>query len=145
MSDYEIQNSDAAETVAKVLRLTRQDTLAWEATADPDTLIAPFKGEYVFQLSHFDDPGPENAGGYSLSVLKGRRALMSFGSRDLSKDRDLRIVVDPGLGAGINAYATLLGYFEELWKRAFYRANRVPEEFERVNKLLDSELVAASH
>jgi hypothetical protein len=131
MNEYEIQSSDAAETVAKVLRLTRQDTLEWEATADPDTLIAPFKGEYIFQLSRFKDSGPVTGSGYSLSVLKERRAVMSFGSMDLSKDRDLRISVD------------MAQHFEELWKRASYRANQVPEEFERVNKLLDSELVAS--
>ena len=54
MTDYEIRDDDAASTVAKVLQLTRQETLAWEATADQDVLIAPFKGEYVFRLTRFE-------------------------------------------------------------------------------------------
>jgi hypothetical protein len=140
MNEYEIQNSDAAETVAKVLRLTRQDMLAWEATADPETLIAPFKGEYVFQLSRLEDPGSDIVAGYSLSVLKGRRALMSFASGALSRARDLQTALGEP-----QSKTTAYQYFSELWKRAFFRANRVPEEFERVNKLLDSELVGASH
>jgi hypothetical protein len=143
MTDYEIQKSDAAETVAKVLRLTRQDTLAWEATADSDLLVAPFKGEYIFRLARFEDS--DSYGGsvsYGLSVLKGRRALMSFRSGAFSRTRDLQTAMDEP-----EASTTPYQYFEELWKRAFYRANRVPEEFERVNKLLDSELdrAVASH
>jgi hypothetical protein len=137
MTDYEIQDADAASTVAKVLRLTRQDTLAWEATADPDVLVAPFKGEYVFRLERFDEE-PFTLTSYGLAVLKGRRALMSFGSGkpDVQKALD----ASPSNTASHQ-------YFAELWKRAFYRANRIPEEFERVNKLLDSELdqMAATH
>src|SRR4051812_15641901 len=118
MADYEIQKSDAAETVAKVLRLTRQDTLAWEATADSELLVAPFKGEYIFRLARFEDP--DSYGGsvsYGLSVLKGRRALMSFGSGAFSRTRDLQAAMDEP-----ESKTTAYQYFEELWKRAFYRA-----------------------
>jgi hypothetical protein len=144
MTDYEIQVADAAATVAKVLQLTRQDTLAWEATADQNVLMAPFKGEYVFRLARFDDDDPQPYGSisYGLVVLKGRRELMSFGSDNFTKTRDLQNAMDEP-----QSKTTSHQYFAELWKRAFYRANRIPEEFERVNKLLDSELnqLAASH
>jgi hypothetical protein len=145
MTDYEIHDIDAASTVAKVLQLTRQDTLAWEATADEDVLMAPFKGEYVFRLTRFEDPSPYSPYAtvtYGLAVLKGRRALMSFGSEEFKKTRDLQKALDEP-----QSKTTSSQYFSELWKRAFYRANRIPEEFERVNKLLDSELnqLAASH
>lgn len=142
MNNYEIQNSDAAETVAKVLRLTRQDTLEWEATADPHHLIAPFQGEYIFELSRFEDPKPEPYGSveYGLSVVKKRRAVVSFGSGAFSRGRDLQT----DLGEPETKTAVRKD-FEELWKRAFYRANQVPEELERINKLLDSALVHASH
>ncbi|HEV7426905.1 MAG TPA: hypothetical protein VGQ46_11105 [Thermoanaerobaculia bacterium] len=137
MTDYEIQDADAASTVAKVLRLTTQDTLAWEATADPDVLVAPFKGEYVFRLERFDED-PFTPASYGLAVMKGRRALMSFASGKA----DLQKALDES-----QSKTTSSEYFAELWKRAFYRANRIPEEFERVNKLLDSELsqFAATH
>jgi hypothetical protein len=144
MTDYEIQDADAASTVAKVLQLTRQDTLAWEATADQNVLMAPFKGEYVFRLERFEDPDPDPYGTltYGLAVLKGRRALMAFGSEKFTKTRDLQKALDEP-----QSRTTPHQYFAELWKRAFFRANRIPEEFERVNKLLDSELnqLAASH
>jgi hypothetical protein len=65
---------------------------------------------------------------------------MSFGSGAFSRGRDLQTAMgEPETKTAARKY------FEELWKRAFYRANQVPEEFERVNKLLDSELVEASH
>ncbi|MEA2343317.1 MAG: hypothetical protein QOF63_1486 [Thermoanaerobaculia bacterium] len=145
MTDYEIHDTDAASTVAKVLQLTRQDTLSWEATADEDVLMAPFKGEYVFRLARFEDPSQYSAYAsvtYGLAVLKGRRTLMSFGSEEFTKTRDLQKALDEP-----QSKTTSHQYFAELWKRAFYRANRIPEEFERVNKLLDSELnqLAASH
>jgi len=143
MTDYEIHNADAAATVAKVLRLTRQDTLAWEATADPDVLMAPFKGEYVFRLVRFsEDAGSSGNLYYGLAVLKGHRSLMSFGSHEFSKTGDLQMALDEPQSK-VPSYQ----YFAELWKRAFYRANRIPEEFERVNQLLDSELdqAVASH
>jgi hypothetical protein len=140
MDDSEIQSSDGAETVAKVLRLTRQAALAWEATADPDTLIAAFKGEYVFHLSRFENPDSRTSVGYSLSVVKEHRAVMSFSSGVCSATRDLQIALGEPQSK-TSAYQ----YFEELWKRASFFGNRVPDEFERVNKLLDSELVEASH
>ncbi|HEV7571041.1 MAG TPA: hypothetical protein VGQ21_06040, partial [Thermoanaerobaculia bacterium] len=124
-----------ASMVAKVLQLTRQDTLAWEASADQDVLIAPFKGEYVFQLARFDNPDPYGSDSFGLAVLKGRRALMSFNSNKFSRTHDLQKALDEP-----QSKITSVQYFAELWKRAFYRANRIPEEFERVNKLLDSEL-----
>ncbi len=143
MTDYEDHNADAAATVAKVLRLTRQDTLAWEATADPDVLMAPFKGEYVFRLARFfEEADPCGGVSYGLAVLRGCRAVVSFLSGEFSKTRDLQIALDEP-----QSKAPSHEYFAELWKRAFYRANRVPEEFERVNQLLDSELnqAVASH
>ena len=142
MTDFEIQNSDAAATVAKVLRLTRQETLAWEATADSELLVAPFKGEYIFRLASFEDPEPYGGVSYVLSVLKGRRVLMSFSSGGFSRTRDLQAAMGEP-----QSKTTSQKYFEELWKRAFYRANRIPDEFERVNRLLDSELdrAVASH
>ena len=67
---------------------------------------------------------------------------MSFGKAKNSRRRGIQKALDEP-----QSKTTSAEYFEELWKRAFYRANRVPEEFERVNKLLDSELnqLAASH
>jgi hypothetical protein len=140
MSSYEVRNSHDAETVAKVLRLTQRNTLAWEATADPDTLIAPFKGEYIFRLSRFEDPDSCTPCAYGLSVVKEQRVLMSFDSNALSTTDDLQVA-----SGSPQSKTTAYQYFEELWKRAFFRTNRIPEEFERVNKLLDSELVEASH
>jgi hypothetical protein len=106
--------------------------------------MAAFKGEYVFRLARFEDPQPEPYGSvsYNLAVLKGRRTLMSFGSENFTKTRDLQKAMDEP-----QSKTTSHQYFAELWKRAFYRANRIPEEFERVNRLLDSELnqLAASH
>jgi hypothetical protein len=142
MTDYEIQVADAAATVAKVLQLTRQDTLAWEATADQDVLMAPFKGEYVFRLARFDAPDEYPTVSFQLAVMKGRRAVMSFDSDKFANTQDLQRAMDEP-----QTKTTSKQYFAELWKRAFFRANRLPEEFERVNKLLDTELshMAASH
>ncbi|MEA2413774.1 MAG: hypothetical protein QOI58_431 [Thermoanaerobaculia bacterium] len=145
MTEFEIHDDDAASTVAKVLQLTRQETLAWEATADQYVLIAPFKGEYVFRLTRFENPSPYSPYAtltHGLAVLKGRQVLMSFGSEEFTETRNLQKALDEP-----QSRTTSAEYFEELWKRAFYRANRVPEELERVNKLLDSELnqLAASH
>lgn len=143
MTDFEIHNVDAAATVAKVLRLTRQDMLAWEATADRDVLMAPFKGEFVFRLARFfEEADPCGGVSYGLAVLKGSRAVVSFGSDEFSKTRALQAALDEP-----QSKTPSHQYFAELWNRAFYRANRVPEEFERVNKLLDSELdhAVASH
>jgi hypothetical protein len=142
MTDYEIHDADAASMVAKVLQLTRQDTLAWEATADQDVLMAPFKGEYVFRLARFEAPDEYGTSSFGLAVMKGRRALMSFDSDKFAKTPDLQKALDES-----QSKTTSKQYFAELWKRAFFRANRIPEEFERVNKLLDTELnqMAASH
>jgi hypothetical protein len=143
MTDYEIHNADAAATVAKVLRLTRQDTLAWEATADPDVLMAPFKGEYVFRLARFfEDTDPCGGVSYGLAVLKGCRAIVSFVSDEFSKTRALQTALDEP-----QSKTPSYQYFAELWRRASYRADQIPAEFERVNKLLDSALdqAVASH
>lgn len=142
MTDYEIHDADAASMVAKVLQLTRQDTLAWEATADQDVLMAPFKGEYVFRLARFEAPDEHPTVSFQLAVMKGRRAVMSFDSDKFANTQDLQRAMDEP-----QTKTTSKQYFAELWKRAFFRANRLPEEFERVNKLLDTELsqMAASH
>jgi len=64
---------------------------------------------------------------------------MSFQPHTFKKTTHLHeALADPNVKTDPDAY------FSELWKRAFFRANRVPEEFENVNRLLDSEL-ATSH
>ena len=140
MSEYEIPIDEAAQTVAKVLELTRQDRLAWETTADSQTLIAPFKGDYVFRLSQIDDPSdPYPTVDYVVSVTKRGRTLMSFQPYIFNKTTHIqRALGEPTEKTNPHKY------FAELWKRAFFKANHVPEEFQNVNRLLDSEL-ATSH
>lgn len=120
----------------KVLHATKRGILAWEVTANPELLVAPLEGQYSIRLALVEDfegqtPEPDHI----LTLFKERKAILRVDRREISSDRWNQIAGEEYKGG--NVYQAFL----DLWKYASLKANRVVDEIEVVNRLLDKKLL----
>lgn len=120
------------EFLRKVFHLTRKNEIDWDTTADLRTLVAPLAGEYSVRLQQIDDlEGQSEISDHQLTLMKKGRALFSLDRSDVS---DLSTFEQYFAGQQLYSYTV----FKELWDRAYLKANKISDEVEKVNKLLDS-------
>src|SRR5215213_6743503 len=83
-----ILTPEMIDLLKKVVRLTRDGSLAWEVTADPDVLIAPLGGDYSVKVQRVPDFGDEEESSdipdQIVTIAKGRRELFSLDRRDFT-------------------------------------------------------------
>lgn len=125
---------DIESFLVKVLRATKRGIIAWEATANPDLIVAPLEGEYSIRLEMVPDfegasPDPDHI----LSLYKGRKVVLRTDRREISLDTLIKLSGEK--------YDNAYHVFKDLWKYASLKANRIPEEIETVNRLLDKKLL----
>ncbi|MDQ3818793.1 MAG: hypothetical protein M3362_14095 [Acidobacteriota bacterium] len=125
---------DVESFLARVLRATKRGIIAWEATANPELIVAPLEGEYSIRLEMVPDfegatPEPDHI----LSLYKARKIILRIDRREISLERLNKVSGEE--------YDTAYQAFNELWKYASLKANRIPEEIEAVNRLLDKKLL----
>jgi hypothetical protein len=124
---------DIESFLARVLRATKRGIISWEATANPELVVAPLEGEYSIRLEMAPDfegatPEPDHI----LSLYKGRKAIFRTDRREISLERFKDLFGED--------YENPYQVFKDLWKYALLKANRIPEEIETVNRLLDKKL-----
>lgn len=122
----------------KVLLLTREGKLAWEFTADPDTIIAPLGNNYVAKLemvSDFENNDPEAEPDHILSILKGSKFLFSVDRRNFSKDKELFLRYFSDI---VPQSYYPFNFFKELWDRAYFKSTKITEEINNINSILDN-------
>jgi hypothetical protein len=133
------------DILKKVVRLTRNGSLAWEATADPDVLIAPLGGDYSVKLNlvpdfsydpEYGDPDDVPQPDHIVTVAKGRRELFSLDRRDFSDASAFSAAFGDLLDPGGTPYTM----FKEIWDRAYYKAAKIDEEVQTINRLLDAKM-----
>jgi hypothetical protein len=124
---------EMGEFLVKVLHATQKGSLAWETTADPDIMFAPLGGEYSVKLEQVEDfEGNSSAPDHILTLLKGRRPLFSLDRRNFENTDTLKKILDSEI--------VPFHIFKELWDRAYFKASKISDELDVVNKLLDTRL-----
>jgi hypothetical protein len=125
MSNVEITN-EMREFFAKVHAGTIQGAIEWETTADPNMLMAALDPEFIVRL---EKGAGRSTSEYALSLVKFREVLFRLSAQDLTEGNDPALSVQT---------------FRVLWERALLRTQRVTEDLNRVNKLLDERLSTTS-
>ena len=122
---------DSARFLANVLEATVQGLIPWETTADPATLIGQLEGDYslkIREVADFDENSPEPSPDYILSLHKARRTIMEIDRRDFSPE---------DLGTLQQRFRVPHFVFVEIWRRGYFKANKISESVDEANKILD--------
>jgi hypothetical protein len=146
MSSSAIITPEMVGLLKKVVRLTREGQLPWEATADPATLIAPLGGDYSVRVQlvpdfdydpDYSEPDDEPVPDQVVTIAKGRRELFSLDRRDFADVAKFSGAFADVIDSDSN---TAFGLFRELWDRAYFKAAKIDEEVQAINRLLDAKI-----
>lgn len=136
-----ILTPEMIDLLKKVVRLTRDGSLAWEVTADPDVLVAPLGGDYSVKIQRVPDFGDDEESSdipdQVVTIAKGRRELFTLDRRDFNNLTTFRAAFADTLVRPTDGPYPI---FKELWDRAYFKAAKIEDEVSAINKLLDTKL-----